>query len=149
MPVTMNDVRAWLDAEEVDYSGAAAKLGPEALPYLQELAGSPDVMLASKATYLASLIGGEQAMPILQAAAGREEGAVRVAAASGLKHLNEQQAAAIADRLLGDHDLGVRKMAVKSVASFATPSMRERLKRAAEQDPEPLIRDLAGHHLAR
>jgi HEAT repeat protein len=149
MPLTMNDVRAWLDAEEVDYPGAAAKLGPEALPYLQELAASPDVMLASKATYLASLIGGEPAVPILQAAAGREEGAVRVAAASGLKHLNEQQAAAIADRLLGDHDLGVRKMAVKSVASFASPAMRERLKRAAEQDPEPLIRDLAGHHLAR
>jgi HEAT repeat protein len=147
MAVTMKDVRAWLDAEEVNYPVAAAKLGPEALPFLQELEESPDVMLASKATYLASLIGGEPALRILQAAAGHPEPAVRVAAASGLKHLKEDQAAPVADRLLGDQDLGVRKMAVKSVASFPSAAMRERLKRVSEKDSEEFIRTLAIHHL--
>jgi len=145
----MKDVRSWLDAEEVDYPGAAARLGAEALPYLQELAASDDPMLASKATYLASLIGGDQAVGILHAAAGHQEAAVRVAAATGLKHLREEQAAPIADRLLGDQDAGVRKMAVKSVATFASAPMRDRLKRSAGNDPEPFIRELATHHLPK
>jgi len=145
----MKDVRAWLDPEEVDYPGAAAKLGAEAMPYLQELAESPDTMLASKATYLASLIGGEPALRVLHAAAGRQEEAIRVAAATGLRHLPEEQAAPIADRLLGDHDLGVRKVTIKSVASFASAPMQERLKHAAESDPEPFIRQLAIHHLPK
>lgn len=149
MPITMKDVRAWLDAEEVDYPGAAAKLGAEALPYLQELAESEDAMLASKATYLASLIGGDQAVRILHTAASHQEAAVRVAAATGLKNVREEQAGPIADRLLGDHDLGVRKLAVRSVAAFTSPPMRARLKRAAESDPEQLIRDLAVHHLPK
>lgn len=149
MPITMKDVHTWIDAEEVDYPGAAAKLGAEALPYLQELVESADMMLASKATYLASLIGGEQAVSILHAAAGHQEPAVRVAAATGLKHVREEQAAPIADRLLGDHDLGVRKMAVRSVAAFASPTMQQRLKRTVENDPEQLIRDLAAHHLLK
>ena len=149
MAVSMKDVRAWLDPEEVDYPGAAAKLGPDSLPYLQELAESPDTMLASKATYLASLIGGEPALRVLHAAAGRPEEAIRVAAATGLRHLTEEQAAPIADRLLGDHDLGVRKMAIRSVASFASGPMRERLKHAAESDPEQFIRDLAVRHLPK
>jgi HEAT repeat protein len=148
MPVTMQDVRKWLDAEEVDYP-AASRLGPEALPHLQELARSQDVMLASKATYLASLIGGELSARILEAAGVRPEPAIRVAAATGLKNLKEHDAAPIADRLLGDGDLGVRKMAVKSLAAFASPAMRLRLQRAAEHDPEPLIRDLATRVLPR
>jgi hypothetical protein len=36
MPVTMEQVRAFLDPEEPDYQ-QAAQLGPEALPHLEEL----------------------------------------------------------------------------------------------------------------
>ena len=64
MAVTMEQVRAYLDAEEVNYS-EAARLGSGALPHLQRLAQSPDVMLASKATYLASLIHGDLTPQIL------------------------------------------------------------------------------------
>jgi hypothetical protein len=49
-------VRAALEPEEPDYA-AAAQLGP-AVPHLQTLIQGDDPMLASKASYLASLIQG-------------------------------------------------------------------------------------------
>lgn len=51
MSITMNDVRALLDPDEVDYS-EAQKLGPEAIPFLMELVQGGDLGLASKAAYL-------------------------------------------------------------------------------------------------
>jgi HEAT repeat protein len=148
MPVSVEDVRKWLDAEEVDYP-AAARLGPDALPALEQLAQGSDTMLASKATYLASLIGGDRSVRILETAGAHADAAVRVAAATGLKNLPEQAAAPIVERLLGDHDIGVRKMTVRSAAAFASPAMKTRLQRLAEHDPEPFIRDLAIRHLPR
>jgi HEAT repeat protein len=147
MAITLDEVRANLQPEELDYPGAAERLGPEALPHLQQLAESPDVMIASKATYMASLIRGELAPRIIEAAGRRPEPAVRVAAATGLKNLHEHEAEPIVDRLLGDNDIGVRKMAVKSIGSFASPSMKTRLRQTAERDPEAHIRDLANRTL--
>jgi HEAT repeat protein len=148
MAVTMEDVRARLDPEEVDYPAAAA-LGPDALPHLEALASSADAMLASKATYLASLIRGERAARVLEIAAARGEPAVRVAAASGLRNLQEADATPLVDRLLDDGDVGVRKMAVRSAGTFTSPAMRERLQRVVTRDREPFMRDLAGTILNR
>ena len=142
MPVSLEQVRAALDPEEVNYR-AAAQLGPEALPHLAVLARGPDMMLAAKATYLASLIQGAQAEQIIEEAAVHPEPAVRVAAATGLKNLKSEDAAGrIADRLIADRDLGVRKLTVQSVAALPMPQLRQRMRAAAERDPEQVIRDL-------
>jgi hypothetical protein len=142
MPVSLEQVHAVLDPEEVNYR-AAAQLGPDALPHLAVLARGPDMMLAAKATYLASLIDGAQAERIVEEAAGHPEPAVRVAAATGLKNLKSEDAAGrIADRLIADHDLGVRKLTVQSVAALPMPQLRQRVRAAAERDPDQMIRDL-------
>src|SRR3712207_6372048 len=99
-------------------------------------------MLASKAAYLASLIRGDLSAQIVAAAGNHPNAAVRVAAATGLQHPPEQQAGPIADRLLGDQDVGVRKLTVKSAAAFRSPAMRSRLEAQARREPEPMIRDL-------
>lgn len=143
MVMTIEEIRKWLDPEEVDYPQAAAQLGPEALPNLEELVRSSDSMLASKAVYLASLIHGERAVRILEHAIGRPEGAVRVAAAAGLKHLNEDEAGRLAERLLTDQDIGVRKTAIKSISAFSSPAIQQKLQRTIERDPEPSIREFA------
>jgi hypothetical protein len=49
MSITMNAVRAHLDPDEPDYT-KAAELGPDAIPYLEEIVNGTDTMLASKAT---------------------------------------------------------------------------------------------------
>lgn len=148
MAVTMIDVRAQLEREEPNYNEAAL-LGPEALPHLEELVKGPDSMLASKAAYLASLIGGDRSVRVLEAAANSTDVIVRVATAAGLRNLPEQDASRILDRLATDKDLGVRKVAVNSASLFRSAAMMSKVQRIAEQDPEPFIRDIASRSIER
>lgn len=146
MAITMSDIRAHLDPDEVDYN-AARRLGAEALPLLNELAGGDDPMLASKATYLASLIPGKGRLPVLAMAATSRHATVRVAAASGLRNLKETDIGPLADNLLQDADIGVRKQAVRSVAGFASPEMAARVRQMADADPEETLRGVAAELL--
>jgi hypothetical protein len=146
MTVTMEDVRAFLDAEEVDYEGASL-LGPEALAHLDALVHGDDPMLASKATYLASLIPGDEQPAILADAAASDAVTVRVAAASGMANLDEATAESLADGLIADDDVGVRKQAVKAAAGFGSDAMADRVRRVAADDPEEALRAIASASL--
>lgn len=140
--ITMKDVLTWLDAEEVDYTNAK-KLGPEAIPLLLELVQDQNLGLASKATYLASLIKTEQSTAVLEAAMARNEPVLRVAAASGIRNLPEVEAEKVLDLLKDDPDAGVRKVMVKSAERFKSPEVEEKLQQIAERDPERFVSDLA------
>jgi HEAT repeat protein len=142
MPVTMKDVRTWLDADEVDYT-KAKRLGSAAIPFLMELVQGGDLGLASKATYLASMIKSEQSAAVLKTAAARNEPVLRVAAASGIRNLPEVQAESVLDLLISDPDAGVRKVTLKSAERFRSPQVAEKLQQMAETDPEPFVRELA------
>jgi HEAT repeat protein len=147
MPLAIETVRAELDPDEPDYS-KAAKLGPDAIPYLQEILEGSDAMLASKATYLASLIRGEESIALLEAAAKNREPIIRIAAASGLRNLSEQDVTRVSDLLIEDKDVGVRKVTLKSISKFRSSTLIERVQNLAERDPEPFLRDLASNTLA-
>ncbi len=110
MAVTMEQVRAALDPEEPNYE-EAAQLGPEALPHLEVLVQSGDPMLASKATYLASLIKGARAAEIVKKASQSADPIVRVAAAAATSNLTAAAATSVLTNLVGDEDPGVRKVA--------------------------------------
>jgi HEAT repeat protein len=148
MTVTMKDVRSELDREEPNYE-VAAHLGPEALPFIEVLARGSEVMLASKATYLASLIRSDRSVQILERAASHPDAIVRVAAASGIRNLSERDGSRILDKLYLDKDLGVRKVTVKSASSFNSPAMIAKVEKIAEQDPELLIREIASRSIER
>jgi HEAT repeat protein len=142
MSITMKDVRACLDPDEPDYA-RAVKLGPEALPFLKELVEGPDIGLASKAASLAGMIGGEQSMAVLEKAALSHEPVVRVAAASSIRNLKEEQAVKIMDLISNDADAGVRKVMLRSAAKFSSPQMVARIQKIADKDPEPFVREMA------
>lgn len=107
MEVTFEQVRAALVPEEPNYR-SAARLGAEAMPHLKSMVEGGEPMLAAKAAYLASLIGGEQAVDVLLSASAHSEASVRVAAASGTRNLEPAQAEALRDVLASDADPGVR-----------------------------------------
>jgi hypothetical protein len=132
MSVSMKDVRAVLDPEEPDYSDVAA-LGDEALPFLEELAGGDDPMLASKATYAASLIGGPKAMDTIRHAAHSEDASVRVAAAAATSNLQPDAASDVLEALIADSDPGVRKVARSSVPEKASKALTKRLEELKDQ----------------
>ena len=108
----MKDVRKVLDPDEPDYA-AAAKLGKEAVPHLDQLVRGDDVMLASKAAYAASLIQG--GAKTVATAAGSKNPVVRVAAAAAARNLPLEQARQVLSQLSDDEDAGIRKVARKSL----------------------------------
>ena len=91
MAVTMHQVLAQIDKDEPDYE-KAAKLGKGALPHLQQIVEADDAMLASKAAYLAGLIGGAGGIEVLDKAAEHRAPIVRVAAADAIRHTGERHA---------------------------------------------------------
>jgi hypothetical protein len=134
MAVTMKNVRAALDPEEPDYKAAAA-LGAEAIPHLRALVAGDDPMLASKAAYLASLIGAEGAGDVLLAAAESPHEAVRVAAADGARNLAAGEASAVLTALVADEHPAVRARARASVPSRPSKELARQLERV-EEAPE-------------
>ena len=104
-------------------------------------------MLASKATYLASLIGTDEADAIVADAATSPHADVRVAAASAAANISPEAADPILDTLLNDSDVGVRKLAVRSVSAQSSPEVVNKVQLLSETDEELLLRNLASEAL--
>jgi HEAT repeat protein len=148
MPVTMEQVRAFLDPEEPDYQ-QAAQLGTEALPHLEELVEETDALLASKAAYMASLIEDPHSADILRRAAASDRAEVRAAAAGGASNLSPSAASNVLQPLLTDRDVSVRKVALKSVPEEAPSGLRATVQSLSEADSNPAIRELSNRVAAR
>ncbi len=143
MPVTMEQVVNALMPDEPDYQ-AAARLGPEALPLLQQLVAGDNPELATKAASLAGHIAHPQAAGVLQVAASSILPTVRVAAAAATRHLPADMVSPVLQRLLSDTDAGVRKVALSAVPEAAAEELRASVRHAAEADPNAQLRTLAG-----
>jgi hypothetical protein len=149
--VTMKQVRAHLDRDEPDYP-AAAQLGVDAIPHLVQLVVGSDPMLASKAAYLASLVQDDRSKAVLEQAASNPHVEVRIAAAAGMRNV-EQSPTALADILLNDGDVGVRKIALRSIEARSLKSatvgpqsmqgLKAKVREAAQSDSDIFIRNLA------
>jgi HEAT repeat protein len=144
MPTNMNEVLAYLEPDEPNYA-QAAKLGPDALPYLKEIIDNQDVMLASKAAYLVSLIKSDESISILEYAELNKNPTIRVPVASGILNISEKDANILLDKFIEDKDVGVRKVTLKSVAKFKSNSIVSKVQKLLENDPEPSIRKLASY----
>lgn len=142
MAVTLNDVLAEIDKDEPDYPAAAASLGTEALPFLQQIIEADDPMRASKATYLAALIGGEGVSDALETAAAHHDVRVRVAAAHALGQ-GPGAPPALLERLLDDSDPGVRKVALRAAAEGKSDQFKAKVSAISKDDPEEFVRSAA------
>jgi len=150
MTISVKEVRAWLDAEEPDYEAAAKQLGDAAQPVLLQLIQGGDLALASKATYLASMLPDKgAALQALKAAYASKEPLLKVAAASGLRNLQADGAAEMFELLHDDVDPGVRKVALRSSVGLTAPKVLDRYRKLATSDPEPFVRDLAAQISAK
>jgi hypothetical protein len=109
----MAKVRNLLDVDEPNYK-EAAKLGEKAIPHLETLVREADPMLASKATYLASLIQSDRAIEVVKAAAESTDAVVRVAAAAAVRNMPEAATEEVLNPLMSDEDPGVRKAALRA-----------------------------------
>ena len=143
MAVTMKQVQMALDPDEPGYQPAAQDLGPEALPFLEEIIRRSDEGLASKAVYLASLIADDHSSAVVELGAGRAEAGVRVAAAAGALNIAPRLRGPVLLRLLDDEDVGVKKVALKAVAGQSDAALIARVEVLARTGAEPALRSLA------
>ncbi len=146
---TEAEVRKGLAADEPHYELLAAELGEGALPHLAKIARGRQPLLASKAVFLASVIGGSGAAEVLARAAAHKEPVVRVAAGAAARNLNHAEATEVLGTLLEDDDPGVRKVALRSAARLRLDGVRDRVESMAERDPEHFLREQAQDALTR
>lgn len=172
MAVTLEQVKNILTRDEPNYM-EAAQLGPGAIPHLQKLLQEADPLLASKATYLASMIKSDQAVDVVKEAAVSEHAEVRAAAAAATRNLPQMPVTDVLSGLLDDGDVSVRKVTLKSISALgasgadlgeakpkagakkgahkAAPdedtSLLGKIRRLAEEDADPYIREIASDTL--
>jgi len=149
MAVSMKQVRAYLDCEEPDYPAAAEALGSGAAPHLARLVEEADPLLASKAAYLASLIGTEKAAGVVAAAAQHVDPTVRIASAAGARNLDAARAEPALEGLLDDTDPGVRKAALNAVGVSAGESLQARVEAMLRDETDRSLRAVTRDAVAR
>src|SRR5215207_6666628 len=120
MPVTKEQVIVERDTDELDYQALARMFGAEAIPVLRAIVNEDDPMRSSKATYLASMIAGDEGDAIVAEAAQHSNPVVRVAAAGAARDL-ANPSEAVLSTLLAHNDAGVRKLSLRSIADKAVP----------------------------
>lgn len=143
MTIKFEQVQTALEAEEPDYKKIANELGTPALPYLERIIVSSNSMLASKATYLAGMIGGEQSIPVIERAARNANVRVRIAAAATTRNLPPEAASVILLTMIDDADIGVRKTALTSVPDKASLGLMARVEAISRSRTDNALRDLA------
>jgi len=141
MPVTHEELRLLLSNEEPDYMALAARLDASDMPAVAELADSDDVMLASKAVYVASLLpgGGD----VVQRAAASANPVLRAASASALRNLAPDRREPVAEMLLGRGDVAVEKVTLRALDRGPGPRLAAKLQHLAEASDSDLIRDMS------
>jgi|SRR5215203_2497789 len=138
MAVTREQVLAQLYPDEPRYE-QAAQLGPQALPHLMQIVQEGDPGLASNATSLAGVINAAGSAEVVGAAARSSDPGVRVIAAAALANLSELPDP-LAHSLLDDEDVGVRKLALRSLARQQSAGFKRKAQQMAANDPNPVLR---------
>src|SRR5262245_41968971 len=127
MAISLDSVRRLLASDEPDYA-AAARLGPQVLPYLLQLVAGSDEGMASKAVSLTGTSEHAAAVRVLGRAAQSRSSVVRVAAAGAARRLRHPAVSEVILKLLGDADKGVRKFAIKAAARRQSPVLLARVR---------------------
>ncbi|WP_394766655.1 HEAT repeat domain-containing protein [uncultured Paludibaculum sp.] len=130
-----------LDRDEPDYA-QAVRLGPEALPHLEQLIQGSNLGLAAKAACLAGTMNAEGSAPLLELAASHADPVVRVAAAAAARNLTHMTAS-LATTFLEDPDHGVRKWALRSLEVHQPQGIKERIQKIVTDDPDLGLREQA------
>jgi hypothetical protein len=114
MVVTMEQVLSVLYPNEPDYE-EASKLGPEALPFLEQVVKGDNPQLAAKATSLASFIQDSGSVRVLMSAAQSKYDVVRVLAAVSSRNLRVAGIDSVLAILINDNDTSIREHATRSL----------------------------------
>lgn len=102
------ELKTLLDIDEPDYAQMTVLVGTAEIPHLRSMIQNEPADLAAKATSLAGMLSGPDAVTLLETALGRPEVIVRIAAAAYLGARPPDAVAALLRAALADTDDQVR-----------------------------------------
>ena len=119
------------------------------LPALVELLGDDEPWLAARAVFAIAIVGGAEAISILNRATTSDREEVRVAIAASASRMAPEDADILLERLLDDPSVGVRRFAVESVSAGNGDHIRQRMRELARSDSDPYLRSVANERSAQ
>ena len=150
MAHTREELVRLINLDEPDYPSIVRQLTPDDVPLLTQLSQDSNPGLATKAISCLGLMNSEAAISGLQAAATHRDPVYRVAAAHALRNA---PASANAVRLLGtlldDQDVGVRKLALKSVDVGNISSLKEQVRQLNLREPNEALKSMSQNILLK
>lgn len=144
MAHTKTEVIKMINLDEPNYVSIMKKLSHDDVPVLIKLSQDKNPSVATKAISCLGLWNSENALKGVLKAAKHTDPMYRVAAAHALKNMSTLPGAVkVLDALLDDEDVGVKKLAMKSIPLSPDIQLKKKLEVLSEQDANEYIRKLA------
>lgn len=133
-----------LGNEEPDYQEIFVQINTTAIRHLKTIANSEDEMLASKAVYLASLFSSQpSAQEIVRKASKSDRSLLKLAAASALPNLEISKRNELAEELIDEQDIGIKKLVIKSLDKNSSSLLKEKLQILSRESQSTYIKNLS------
>lgn len=143
MPFSKEELIKMINLDEPDYQAIVSKLSADDIPLLIELTKHENPAIATKAISVLGLMKSEQALQGLNDAVSHPDPVRRIAAAHSLRNLATVRGSTqMLEKLLDDHDMGVRKFALKTVEAAKISSLKEKVKAINLKEVNPEIKAL-------
>jgi len=144
MAISKQDLLFALGNEEPEYEEILKKLDEKAIEYLSEFAKGRDIMLATKAIFLAGMYDKPSGHAIVESASKSTVVLKRIACASALVYLSQEKREEIGEKLLGNEDVSIQKLVIRAVGNSKSPKIKTKLAKLAKDSPSEYIRHLIG-----
>lgn len=145
MPHSKDQIIKLIDLDEPDYTVIVKQFTQDDVQTLIDLTKEPNVAIATKAISCLGLMNSDKAVAGMEAAAKHSDPVIRVATANALRHSSSLASAVkLVDGLLDDHDLGVRKFALKTVQHGKMRSLRAKVQSLSEKETSEVMKNLSG-----
>ncbi|UFH57643.1 HEAT repeat domain-containing protein [Spirosoma sp. KNUC1025] len=143
MAIPKAELIKMINLDEPDYQSIVKKLSTDDIPTLVELSNDPDPAIATKAISCLGLMQSEKALAGLVEIVKHPDAVRRVAVANSLKNMtSEEGVVPLLNKLLDDHDIGVKKFALKTVESGNLSPLKEKV-RQMQQEANTTLKALA------
>ena len=149
MALNKEELRLLLSNEEPNYAEIAAKIGADSIPALDALSTDADIMTATKAVYLASLLSDTKAHDVVIKASKSTNTLLKIASASALVNLPDTTKLKIAEKLITDGDISIQKLVIGSIQTTASPLLKSQLEALSKNSPSEFIKSMSLQKLVK
>ena len=150
MALNKEELRLLLSSEEPNYMAIAAQIGTDSIPALDALStDAADIMTATKAVYLSSLLTDSRAHDVVIKASKSTNALLKIASASALVNLPDTTKYKIAEKLITEENISIQKLVIGSIQTTASSKLKEQLKTLSTSSSSEFIKNISRQKLVK